>query len=206
MKKILLTGFEPFGGQTMNPSEKLVSTLASIRADVEGVILPVSFAESFPVFQRRFNPDLFHSVVMLGQAAGRKAVSLERVALNWQQARGGEEDHRPLQIGRIRPDGAEAVIVDLPLEKWQIELSTLAEVEVSLSAGSYVCNYMYYRVLTELTGGRIPTLFVHVPLLPEQLSLGESRPVMEFERQLSVLQKVLDLMRETSNPLRPNVG
>lgn len=205
MKKILLTGFEPFGGQNLNPSERLVSKLTGSREDVEGLILPVSFTDSFPAFQSRFSPDLFQAVVMLGQAAGRTAVSLERVALNWQQSRGGEEDKRPAQVGRIRPDGAEAVIVDLPLENWQKELSSLAEVEVSLSAGSYVCNYMYYRVLTEVSRGKVPALFVHVPLLPEQLAQGENRPTMEFERQLSVLRRVLDLMQELASP-RPNVG
>lgn len=193
MKKILLTGFEPFGGQALNPSEKLVSALMVSRGDVEGLILPVSFAESFRAFQSRFDPEMFHAVVMLGQAVGRRAVSLERVALNWQQSRGGDEDSRPANVGRIRPDGVEAVIVDLPLEEWQRQLSSIGEVEVSLSAGAYVCNYLYYCVLSELVG-KMPVLFVHVPLLPEQVLEGESRPSMAFETQLAMVQKILNLI------------
>ncbi|NJK45676.1 MAG: pyrrolidone-carboxylate peptidase [Pleurocapsa sp. SU_196_0] len=161
---ILLTGFEPFGGDAHNPSERVVAAFQG--ATIAGVtlktaILPVDSVRAETQLERLVTLDV-HAVVMLGLARGRTQVALERVALNV------ADDRLPDNVGRQRhnetlhPGGADAHLSSLPLEDI---LRAWREANlpgyVSNSAGLYLCNQVFYAVRH-----RHPALmagFVHLP-------------------------------------------
>ncbi|MBO9668735.1 MAG: hypothetical protein J7501_18190, partial [Bdellovibrio sp.] len=124
----------------------------------------------------------YDSILMLGQRAESDSIYLERVALNWMKE--GSQ--------RIDFNVDDAFINDLPLDQWQKELAAIGKVKVSLSAGDYVCNYIYFRAINELT--LKPVLFVHLPLLPEQTANKPHSFSMDLESQKKVVLKIIDFL------------
>ncbi|WP_413584404.1 pyroglutamyl-peptidase I [Bdellovibrio sp. HCB274] len=202
MKHVLVTGFEPFGDQTINPSERLSLALEKDFPFVTSQILPVEFELAFTELQRSWKDRPFDALVMLGQAGGRNHICLERYAHNWMENKNADR-RNPVITPRPISDGAPAALMtSLPVEELRDHLNQTHHdttqpappVSVTLSAGNYVCNYVYFRALQELSGNTIPTLFVHVPYLPEQISATTSAPSMDFNKQLAVLSSLIQIL------------
>jgi pyroglutamyl-peptidase len=174
--KILVTGFEPFGGIAVNPSQAIVSALREAGDVRDGVrlvteILPCEFraaGERIVAMIRERTPD---AVVSLGLAANSSMVRLERHALNLNDAlrpdNGGD-----LATGRaIDPAGPIGYWATLPLDAM---LTALKERDIpsiiSNHAGAYVCNHVFYTARREIEcqGTGVPSGFIHVPLIAEQ--------------------------------------
>ena len=174
--KILVTGFEPFGGVPLNPSQQIVEALAARpagerRAELVTEILPCEFraaGERLIALIHDLKPD---AVVSIGLAASANAVRLERVALNLNDA--ARPDNRgDLASGRlIAPDGPIGYWSTLPID------AMLAAVKakeipslITNHAGAYVCNHVMYTARHEIErrGLGIPSGFIHVPLMTEQ--------------------------------------
>ncbi len=201
-QKILVTGFEAFGGRSLNPSQLLLPEIARSCDFVDTIVLPVHFENSFLTFMKHWqiHESSYQAVVLMGQAAGRRGISLERVALNWMRSDKQDVDGNIVSTGRILEGAPEAFIVDFFPDEWKDILSELGETHVSLSAGAYVCNNLYYRVIHQLSEQNVPVLFVHLPLLPEQISDADQHsPTMSLADQSKVLVKLLDLIRNLSN-------
>jgi pyroglutamyl-peptidase len=173
---VLLTGFEPFGGSHVNPSEQVVRTLA--REGVPGValhsvILPVD-RQGGPATLlntvRALHPE---AILCLGEAARRAAISIERVALNLLDYRMADNAGHQAMDEPIVPDGPAAYFVTLPV-RVMLEAVRMAGIpaELSLSAGAFLCNQVTYELLHYLTTHQldIPAGFVHLPALPEQVT------------------------------------
>jgi len=195
-QRILVTGFQPFLHHSMNVSEMLLQELGRERTDIEVLLLPVSFQKSFLEFKRHW--DLhgpYRSVVMLGQAKGREGVSLERVALNWMESKNPDNDGECPPSGRIFADAPDSYLVDFFPSAWKDSLMSLGKTEISLTAGAYVCNNLYFKVTHSLRAADVAALFVHLPLLPEQLAENPGSPTLEFTTQKRVVAGILDLMK-----------
>lgn len=197
--RILVTGFKPFLGEKINPSEILLEHIKrDFAASVDTLVLPVSFAECFSTLSKKFYGDAYSHVVMLGQAGGRDKVCLERVALNWIETSKPDEDGYTPKQQKI-DDGEAALFCALPLSDLAEDLkSKNLPVKISLSAGGYVCNYLYYRVLQDLAGSKSATraVFIHVPYLPEQLSdKPEGTPGMDIETMKAALYPIISCFR-----------
>jgi pyroglutamyl-peptidase len=174
--KVLLTGFEPFGGSHVNPSEQVVRTLA--RDGVPGValhsvILPVDRQGGPATLLNAvyaLHPD---AILCLGEAARRTAISIERVALNLLDYRMADNAGHQAIDEPIVPDGPAAYFVTLPVRA-MLEAVRAAGIpaELSLSAGAFLCNQVTYELLHYLATHQldIPAGFVHVPALPEQVT------------------------------------
>jgi pyroglutamyl-peptidase len=169
MKKLLLTGFEPFLDHPINPTEELVLRLDGAQIgeyEVKGVLLPVDF-EKAPVAileaVREFAPD---AVLSLGLAAGRTQITPERIAIN---CRDGAADNsgRALVDSKIVENGADGYFSTLPIRMLVDSLNEKGyPARISNSAGTYLCNNVMYTVLHELMEKKkvdIPAGFVHVP-------------------------------------------
>lgn len=192
--RILLTGFKPFLGETINPSERILEALRGDPA-VRTLLLPVVFAEAAPLLLETWRTEgPFSAVLMLGQAGRRDRLSLERVALNWIETEHPDESGACPPRGPIEPGGEGALLSEFPLEVWRKELSEMGiPTEVSLSAGGYVCNDLYFKVRRAL-GAR--ALFVHVPFLPEQAARagsakGETVPSMPLETMVTAVRELV---------------
>jgi len=181
---ILLTGFDPFGPDKINPSWLAARRAGEIlRAEglaVETLELPCVFGESGDVLRdaiTRLDPDL---VVCAGLAGGRGRVSIERVAINCDDARiPDNKGNRPIDQ-EVIPGGPAAYFSTLPIKAALRDLGMAGiAAEVSQTAGTYVCNHIFYALMHALAarpdvrGG-----FVHLPYLPEQIPDGSAAPSM----------------------------
>jgi pyroglutamyl-peptidase len=173
--RVLLTGFEPFGGEPVNPAEQLVRTLArgappDARVSLSAVILPVDrerFRQHLDRAVLRHRPD---ALLAVGQATGRAAVDLETRALNRLDYRGERDNGGHAAVDEALVAGTpERLMASLPLCALQRELARRGlPVRISLDAGRHLCNALLYHAL--LRHPALPAGFVHVPLLPAQAS------------------------------------
>lgn len=163
---ILLTGFEPFGGASINPSWEAVSRVPDRIAgrEVQRLCLPVVFGEAANLLREaiaRSRPEL---VICCGVAGDRKAVTPELVALNYRHARIPDNAGNQYFGAPIDPDGPAARMTRLPIHA----LIDAVKAEgipcaLSLSAGAYVCNDVYYALLSCEADFGHRGLFIHVP-------------------------------------------
>lgn len=176
--KIVVTGFRPFLGAVSNPSEDLARELAQLFPEVRSHVLPVEYGHSFELLRLYLQHDMPDYLIMLGQAAGRTKVCFEKIALNWVQSEHPDEAGKHLAAGPILIDKPLALMSAFPIDQVVLALrkKNLA-VEISFSAGAFVCNDLYFRALAEFADKKM--VFVHVPLVKD----------MEFELQLEILKK-----------------
>jgi pyroglutamyl-peptidase len=198
MKRILVTGFKPFLTEPINPTELLVHELATTPTPgVDTLILPVSYHQAFATLKSHWALNgPYEALLMLGQAGGRKAIALERVALNWSETKHPDEEGFQFPVGPVVPHAPSSYISEFFPTTWKDVLSEIAAVEVSHSAGTYVCNALYFQALHELPKN-VNILFAHVPYLPEQVKYkAEEKASMDFQNELRVIQKLIQLMQE----------
>jgi pyroglutamyl-peptidase len=194
---LLLTGFEPFGGELDNPAMALLPHFSQRRIGghrVETELLPVSFAggaASLAAALQRISPRL---VLGIGQAGGRSRLSLERVALNLIDARiPDNEGVQPFDAPVIA--GAPlAYLSNLPLKAMLAALQLQGiPAELSLSAGSYVCNAVFFALCHQAAALAPPPRvgFLHVPYLPSQAAHHPGAPSMALETMRTGLETLL---------------
>jgi pyroglutamyl-peptidase len=184
VRNVLVTGFDAFGGETENPSRLIARELAGrqiVGRTLVAEILPCLFGESIAVLEsaiRRHDPEL---VVCLGQAGGRAGLTLERVAINLDDAPIPDNaGQRPIDQP-IAKDGPAACWSTLPVKAIARAIAMAGiEASVSHTAGTYVCNHVFYGLMQllqarpDIRGG-----FIHVPFLPEQSERqGRGAPFM----------------------------
>ena len=181
--KVLVTHFDPFGGESINPAKEAVVILPDTIAGAEVIKLeiPTVFGKSLEKIERAMeehNPDV---VISVGQAGGRFGVTPERVAINVDDARiKDNEGNQPIDVD-IFEDGAPAYFSNLPIKAMVSEMQNGGiPSSVSNTAGTFVCNHVMYGVLhlvnTKYIGVR--SGFIHVPYIPSQVITKPGMPSM----------------------------
>ncbi|MCM3741934.1 pyroglutamyl-peptidase I [Oceanobacillus luteolus] len=173
--KILVTGFDPFGGETKNPALEVVKKLPDgiEGASIIKLEIPTVFGKSAGVMKEAIRKENPNYVLSIGQAGGRYRLTPERVAINLDDARiPDNEGNQPIDM-QIQPDGENAYFSQLPL-KAMVKAMKEAGVPASISnsAGTFVCNHIMYQTLY-LTHSEYPNVkagFIHIPFLPEQVT------------------------------------
>lgn len=194
MKTILLTGFEPFGGETVNPSWEAVRRLDG-KMIGGGIIvarsLPVAFGESRTALGKILRELRPRIVICTGQAGGRRGLSIERVALNVDDARIPDNHGRqPVDTPVVR-GGPAARWSTLPIKAiaraWR---DAGIPASVSQSAGTYVCNHVFYGLMHALakTKGGARGGFIHVPYSTAQAAAHSGRPGMPIATMARALE------------------
>ena len=206
---VLVTGFDPFGGQPVNPSWQAVQALHGTHIAghrVVGAQLPTVFGTALQVLRdllRQHRPTL---VLCTGQAGGRAAISLERVAINVDDARIPDNaGHQPVDSAVV-PGAPAAYFTSLPIKAMLLALLREGvNAEVSQTAGTFVCNHVFYGLMHELAGD--PSWqatrggLVHVPYLPEQ-----GQPSMRLAEIVRGLQLAIECALETSRDAKVQAG
>lgn len=194
MKKILLTAFEPFGGEVLNPALEIAKIIATraLDAEIHTVTVPVTFREAAQTVLDALSYETFDAVVMLGQAGGRNTVTVERIAINIDDARIPDNiGDQPIDTPII-PDGPAAIFASLPIKKMVAAMQEAGtSASVSNSSGTFVCNHLMYRVLHHLNGSGIPAGFIHVPYLPEQVADRPNVPSMSLRDMVKGIEAAL---------------
>ena len=192
MTRVLVTGFEPFGGAHVNPSQKLVEALASDPPDgaaVATAVLPVAWDRAADELLRTLEREQPELVVCFGQADGRAHVEIERFALNFDE---GSDEGGEARRAEISADGPVAYRSSLPVDAIVEALRADGiPAAASRDAGGFLCNHVFYILMGALAG-RVGVRggFVHVPLLPEQ-ALERPEPTMPLVTLVRAAQIIL---------------
>ncbi len=165
--RILLTGFQPFGKVEVNPSQQIVKHFAAQeRDDLIALVLPTEYRASARALEAALQAERPDAVICLGVAQTRKAISLERVAINVDDASIADNAGLLASGELIAVDGPAAYWSTLPLAALHAALAERnIPVSISNHAGTYVCNHAFYsaRHALETLGRSIPCGFIHVP-------------------------------------------
>ncbi|GAB2643405.1 pyroglutamyl-peptidase I [Vibrio panuliri] len=184
MKKILITGFEPFDGASINPALEAVNKLSQTKLDGGEIVVcevPVTRFESIDKVVAAIEMHQPDYVITVGQAAGRAGITPERVAINVDDFRiadngGNQPIDQPVAV-----DGPDAYFSTLPIKAITRTLQEQGiPCQVSNTAGTFVCNHLFYGVQHYLRDKNIGHGFVHIPLLPEQDTTG-NQPTMSLD-------------------------
>lgn len=185
-KKVLLTGFDPFGGETVNPSWEAVKRLngaAEGPASIVSEQVPTVFYKSLAVLReaiKKHQPDI---IICVGQAGGRMQITPERVAINLNEARIPDNEGNQPVGENISQDGPAAYWTGLPIKRIVEEIKKKdIPAAVSYTAGTFVCNHLFYGLMDEIAchHPHIRGGFIHIPYIPEQ-TLQKSAPSLSLD-------------------------
>lgn len=191
MRNILLTGFEPFDGQAINPSEEIareINDAKIARHRIVGALLPCVFGTAIKELKHQIklhDPDI---VICLGQAGGRAEITPERVAINIDDARIPDNAGQQPVDKPIVKDGPAAYFSTLPIKAIVQELRKHdIPAAISQTAGTFVCNHVFYGLMHELSTHRADVRggFIHVPFVPEQTT---DKPSLPFEKMTEAVR------------------
>ena len=187
--RLLLTGFEPFGGEVLNPSAEVVRAIASEPpegVEVTPLILPVRGGAGLDVLAPAFEAGGYDAWLGLGQAGGRAALSVERVGINVLIER--DLETAAAQERAIVEGGPAAYFSQLPVLEFASYISSAGvPTTVSNTAGTYICNEVTYAMQHWLTTRErnVPSGFIHLPFLPDQVQGRGGVPSMGLEEQIA---------------------
>jgi pyroglutamyl-peptidase len=193
MERILLTGFEPFHKSKLNPSQEIIRRI-SHRSLVAKEVLPVTFGEASQKLISLINQHKPTVVISLGQAEGRKEITPERIAINLDDARIPDNAGNSPKERAIVAGGPDAYFTTLPIKNLVEKLNeNRIPASISLSAGTFVCNHIFYAMQHHCGGKAIKSGFIHLPLMNEQASEFPGLPTMQIEEMIRGIELVLDL-------------
>jgi pyroglutamyl-peptidase len=204
-RPILLTGFEPFAGDAVNPSWEAAQALDGWVCGNRPVValrLPVVFSEARARLTEALTDLEPALVVCLGLAAGLPHLALERVAVNLKDARIPDNAGQKPEDEAVLPGAPAAYFTDLPVKAM---LAALHEAGIpaalSLSAGTFVCNEVFFALRHDLATRRLACRggFIHVPLLPAEASLQKAMPSMALPTLLAGLRIALEAASRNVN-------
>ena len=193
--KIIVTGFDPFGGEKINPSIECVKALPEIEGvELFRVELPTVFKESAIRLNEVINDVKPDAVLCVGQAGGRPGVTMERIAINVDDARIPDNISQQPIDEAIQLDGEAAYFTTLPIKRIVNAIRKAGiPAEVSNTAGTFVCNHIMYQALFTATKAdkSFKAGFMHIPFIPEQTTEKPSLPLEESTKALQIAIKTI---------------
>ncbi len=196
MGKVLVTGFEAFGGDLVNPTELMLKWIrddSKLSSVFDTLILPVEFSSAHEIILKHQNLDSYSAILSFGLAAGRAKISLERVALNWIETSIPDNAGISPKLGPIDPSAEKVYFSKMNIESIRDDLKAAGlSVEISLTAGGYVCNHLYFQLLKAKL--KQPVVFIHVPYLQAQVF---DKPAGTPFISESDLRKMLDVLMQS---------
>ncbi|KWZ89249.1 pyroglutamyl-peptidase I [Anaerococcus hydrogenalis] len=189
--KVLLTGFDPFGEDKINPSIELVKKVDGKigSAQIFKLEIPTVFKKSGQILEeniKKIRPDV---ILCIGQAGGRSSITVERIAINIDDARIFDNDGKKPIDEKIRDNGENAYFSNLPIKKIVEDIKKEnIPAEISNSAGTFVCNHLMYQALYLAKKYKnIRAGFIHIPYLPEQVLNKTNTASMDLENSLRAI-------------------
>ena len=193
--KVLVSGFKPFGGATLNPSELLINVLE--RDQIPGVelftvVLPVEFERSAEILLEKVKKIQPQLAVAFGQAEGRTALTPEKIAINMDDASIPDNSGDQRRNVVIDNNGSDVYFSTLPIDVMVDAMKCAGyPAEISLSAGTFVCNHIFYELQKSLRGTNIRSGFVHLPLVTEQSSEFPGKFTMQLSEMVSATRAAI---------------
>ncbi len=209
LPRVLLTGFEPFGGEVRNASWDAVRGLHDEKVASHRIVcvcLPVTFCGALSRLEAAIAAHQPRLVVAVGEAGGRSRISIERVAINLIDARiPDNEGNQPVDVA-VEPGGPAACFASLPIKRSLAALRGSGfPVEISNTAGTFVCNQVFYGLMRMLPP-RVRGGFVHVPYGPEQAADKANAPSMAATLVMDALRQLVETCLEGGDDLHFAAG
>ena len=209
--KILVTGFDPFGGEPINPAIESVKKLPDNIAGAEIIKLeiPTVRGKSLEKIEKAIqehNPDIILSV---GQAGGRFDITVERVGINMDDFRIPDNEGNQVIDDPVFSDGDNAYFVKLPVKAMVQNIQkNKIPASVSYTAGTFVCNHVLYGVLylVEKKYKGKKSGFIHIPFLPEQVVDKKNMPSMELNTIVTGLTAAIEAIVENAEDIKETGG
>ena len=208
---ILVTGFDPFGGEAVNPAWEAVQRLPKTIAGhtIQKLEIPTVFKKSKDVIASALSKGDVDVVLAIGQAGGRTEITPERVGINIDDARiADNEGQQPIDEA-IQPTGAPAYFSNLPVKRMTEAIKTAGvPARLSNTAGTFVCNHILYQ-LGYLQDTAYPNMqfgFIHVPFIPEQVTHKPGQPSMSLESIVKGLEAAIAVIDGTEEDLNIALG
>lgn len=197
--KILITGFDPFGGEDINPAYEVVKKVKDniCGADVIKFQVPTAFNESIKRTTdkiKEINPDF---VLNIGQAGGRTGISIERVAININDARIPDNLNQQPIDEKIDETGQNAYFASIPIKNIVKAIKNKKiPAAVSDSAGTYVCNHLMYGILNYIYKNNlnIKAGFIHIPYLFQQVIDKPNMPGMDIDTMVTAIETAVEII------------
>lgn len=199
--KILVTAFEPFGGESINPSYEVLKLLDKniYGVEIEKLLVPTAFNVSIERVVEKIKEINPNVVLSIGQAGGRVDISIERVAINIDDARipdnlGYKPVDKPIDL-----EGDSAYFSTIPIKRIVEEIKKEnIPASVSNSAGTYVCNHLLYGVLNYISKNKlnIKAGFIHIPYLPQQVLDKPNTPWMSIDDMVKAIKTAIRVIAE----------
>ena len=188
MKKILLSYFGPFGQNLKNSSEEVAKFIDY--ENVDKIRLEVKYQKDFQTLKEALFHNHYDLIIMLGQARGREAISLEARATNLNNPKAPDEDNF-LPNEEIFEGSSHYLYTKIDLESLLANLKT-QNVSISKNAGSFLCNFIYYSCLHEIN---IPSLFIHLPAFKDQTDDARI-PTMKIDVMVKEIKHIIECLGE----------
>jgi pyroglutamyl-peptidase len=209
--KALVTGFEPFGGEAINPSFELLRQLPLRLGEMELATapLPVVFGAALSALCHAIAVNTPDIVLSVGLAGGRPALSLERVAINVDDARIPDNDGAQPIDRPVVPGGPAAYFATLPIKAAAAALRNAGiPAVVSNTAGTFLCNHVFYGLMHEAVrhGNAFRAGFLHVPYLPSQAAFVPGAPSIALEQIVAGVEIILRTAAERVDDLAVSEG
>ncbi|WAH36420.1 pyroglutamyl-peptidase I [Alicyclobacillus dauci] len=213
--RVLVTGFEPFGGETVNPALEAVKKLEGrVFEDADGSIrivaaaIPTVFGKSIHALEKAIESEKPDVVICVGQAGGRYHITPERVAINADDARIPDNAGNQPVDSPVVDGGPVAYWTQLPIKAMVKAIQEAGiPASVSNSAGTYVCNHIFYGLMhlletkyPEVRGG-----FIHIPFLPEQV-VNREAPCMSLDQIVHGLEISVQVAARQQTDIRMAAG
>lgn len=209
--KILVTGFDPFGGEPINPAIETVKRLPDTIAGAEIIKLeiPTVCHKSLRVIDEaisKFDPDV---ILSIGQAGGRPDITVERIGINVDDCRIPDNEGNQIIDEPVYPDGPAAYFVTLPIKAMVKKVQEKGiPASVSNTAGTFVCNHVTYGVChlvaTKYPGKR--SGFIHIPFLPSQVVDKKNMPSMSQDMLVEGIIAAIEAIVENEADIRVTGG
>lgn len=205
--KILVTGFDPFGGEPINPAIESVKRLPDNIAGAEIIKLeiPTVRKKSLEKIEKAINEHNPDVILSIGQAGGRFDISIERVGINLDDFRIPDNEGNQIIDEPIFPDGENSYFVKLPVKAMvqNIQKNNIPA-SVSYTAGTFVCNHVLYGVLylIEKKYKGKKSGFIHIPFLPQQVVDKRNMPSMELNTIVKGLTAAIEAIVKNNEDIR----
>ena len=199
--KVLLTAFDAFGGEPINPAAEALQWVSATIDGIEVITLevPTVFNGSVEVVMRAIRRVQPNVVLCIGQAGGRSDISVERVAINLDDASIADNAGNQPTDTTIAPDGPAAIFATIPVKKLvQAIRERGIPASVSNSAGTFVCNHLFYGVLHRCAK-EFPDIkvgFIHIPFLPAQVITRLVTPSMALDLMVQGLEAAIGALAQ----------
>ncbi len=201
MKRLLVTGFEPFDGFSVNPSEEVAKTLDGRQVgnySIKGLVVPLDYTKAISVVEDEIKDSKPKVILCCGQA-NRAAISIERIAVNAISTKRSDNYENTPESDIIEFDGPVAYFANLdPLQLVQVLLDCGIPAHVSYHAGLYGCNWLLYKIMDKIESGSLDAraTFIHLPPLPSQaiekdmMSMATMQLDMQIDAMLTIIKSL----------------